>query len=314
MKIFKLVLFGFIVQCSTPEKDTQDQTKFNAPYLIILGNVQDAGSPHAACQKDCCKDLFDLPDPTRMVVSLGLVDPKQKMNWMFDATPDLPRQMKMLSQEINNDSEIPNGIFLTHAHIGHYTGLMFLGRESMNAESVPVFAMPKMKKYLTENGPWSQLVSIENIDIRKLESDSIVHLTNELMVTPFLVPHRDEYSETVGYKISGPSKSAIFIPDIDKWHKWNKSIVEEISKVDFAFLDAGFFANGEVSRDMSEIPHPFVSESMELFKGLSSQEKVKIHFIHFNHTNPLLDPESEQSKFVLDRGFNIARFGDRFGL
>ena len=313
MKKF-LILSIACFQCSIPGPEVAETHTPEEPYLIILGNVQDAGSPHAACQRDCCKELFETPDPTRMVVSLGLVDPVQKLNWIFDATPDLTRQMKMIKNETGSSSETPDGIFLTHAHIGHYTGLMFLGRESMNAESVPVLAMPKMKKYLTENGPWSQLVTLNNIEIRELANDSIVELTQELKVTPFLVPHRDEYSETVGYKIAGPSKTAIFIPDIDKWHKWEKSIVEEVSKVDFAFLDAGFFANGEVGRDMSEIPHPFVSESIELFKNLSDSEKAKVHFIHFNHTNPLLRPESPESQWVLENGFRIARLGDRVEL
>ena len=309
-----LILSLVCVQCTVPNSESNQAKQTPPPYLMVLGNVQDAGSPHAACQKDCCKELFETPDPTRMVVSLGLIEPQQKLNWIFDATPDLPRQMKFLKKETGGTSETPNGIFLTHAHIGHYTGLMFLGRESMNAESVPVFAMPKMRSYLSENGPWSQLVAVNNIDIMHLENDSTIQLTEELRVTPFLVPHRDEYSETVGYKISGPSKSAIFIPDIDKWHKWKKSIVQEISKVDYALLDASFFANGEVGRDMSEIPHPFVSESMNLFKHLSEQEKSKIYFIHFNHTNPLLRSESAESKLVIENGFNIARLGDKIEL
>jgi pyrroloquinoline quinone biosynthesis protein B len=132
------------------------------------------------------------------------------------------------------------------------------------------------------------------------------------MVTPFLVPHRDEYSETVGYMIAGPNKKALFIPDIDKWEKWDRSIATELSKVDYAFLDATFYDGEELNRDMSEIPHPFIVETMQLLKELPSSEKNKIHFIHFNHTNPVLDSNSAQARAVVQAGFHLARFHQVF--
>jgi len=197
---YLIILFILCFQCASPEVGNSNATLQKQPYLIVLGNVQDAGSPHAACQKDCCKKLFENPDPNRQVVSLGLVDPITNSSWLFEATPDLPRQMKMLSKEVKNNSETPNGIFLTHAHIGHYAGLMLLGNESMNANKIPVFAMSRMRTYLEENGPWSQLVSFNNIDIKSLENETGVELTKDLLVTPFLVPHRDEFSETNNQK------------------------------------------------------------------------------------------------------------------
>jgi pyrroloquinoline quinone biosynthesis protein B len=207
-----------------------------------------------------------------------------------------------------------DGIFLTHAHIGHYTGLMYLSREAIGADSVPVFAMPRMQNFLQSNGPWSQLVELSNIELHSIENEDNLRLSDQLVVVPFLVPHRDEYSETVGYKIIGPNKTALFIPDINKWSLWEKSIVEEIAKVDFAFLDATFYDSNEVKRDMAEIPHPFVVETMQLFENADIREKRKITFIHFNHTNPLLDLNSPESELVLEKGFNIATFGEEFAL
>ena len=204
---------------------------------------------------------------------------------------------------------------MTHAHIGHYTGLMFLGREALGARNLPVYAMPRMKSFLEENGPWSQLVQLNNISIKNLKNEQPIELTKNVMVTPFLVPHRDEFSETVGYVIEGPDKKVLFIPDIDKWSKWEKDIREVVKQVDYAFLDASFFDSEEINnRDISEIPHPFVIESLELFEGLSEVEKEKIHFIHFNHTNPLLDQTSTASKKVLSNGYQIAQFRLRIGL
>jgi len=153
----------------------------------------------------------------------------------------------------------------------------------MGAVNVPVYAMPKMKLFLQNNEPWNQLVDQNNILIKDINENVKNQVTPKVSVTPVLVPHRDEFSETVGYKINGPNKSALFIPDIDKWKKWDLDIVEEIKKVNYAFIDATFFNSEEVNhRDISEIPHPFIIESMELFKGLSKEEKGKIYFIGLN--------------------------------
>ncbi|MCF8260084.1 MAG: MBL fold metallo-hydrolase [Melioribacteraceae bacterium] len=284
--------------------------------LIVLGTVQDAGSPHAGCTKDCCADLFESPDKKRMVVSLGLTDKKNRKTYLFEATPDLPRQMKSLNTLAPfMQQETPNGIFLTHAHIGHYTGLMYLGKESMSAKSVPVYTMPKMKSFLENNGPWDQLIALKNIEVQPIDNEVELMLTSSLKVKSITVPHRDEYSETVGYVISGPNKSALFIPDIDKWEKWDKDIIDEIAKVNYAFLDATFFDGEEINnRDISQIPHPFVIESMAKFESLPADQKAKIYFTHLNHTNPLLNPNSEKTKIVLENGFNIARLNQVFDL
>lgn len=129
------------------------------------------------------------------------------------------------------------------------------------------------------------------------------------------MPHRDEYLETVGYIISGPSKKLLFIPDIDKWGKWNLDINALISKVDYALIDATFFDAAEINnRAISEIPHPFVIESMKRFKSMNMRDKKKIYFIHFNHTNPLMNINSVHYKKIIKAGFNIATKGKKFRL
>ena len=277
--------------------------------IVVLGTIQDAGSPQILCEKECCEDLYFNPDSDRKVVSLGIIDAKEEKIWMIEATPDLTAQVSLLNIQAGSDEErLPDGILLTHAHVGHYTGLMYLGKEATNATKVPVYAMPKMKNFLETNGPWSQLVSDSNMVIHPLQENSSIQLSKKVKVTPFLVPHRDEFSETIGYKIHGPNKSALFIPDIDKWSKWSKSIVEEIKTVDYAFLDATFYNSEELgNRDMSEIPHPFVVETMELLKDMSLDDKSKVYFIHFNHTNPIIDKNNSKFWNVEKMGFNIAR-------
>lgn len=300
-------LYFYLFIISTVSLSAQ---QLNRPYLIVLGTVQDAGSPHMGCKKKCCEKLFSNPDPTRKVVSLGLVDPVNKKTWIIESTPDFPVQCKLIKDEAGcSNKETPDGIFLTHAHIGHYSGLMYLGREAMNSNDVPVYAMTRMKGFLIQNGPWNQLVNIRNIKINNIDNNQTLELSNQLSITPFLVPHRDEYSETVGYLISSSKKKIVFIPDIDKWEKWNKDIITLVKSADLVFIDGTFYDNSEINnRDMSEIPHPFIVESMELFKDLPSKEKAKITFIHLNHTNPLLDSTSNQRDKVLKKGFKIAEF------
>ena len=183
---------------------------------------------------------------------------------------------------------------------------MYFGKEGMNTSKTPVFVMPKMKKFIEGNAPWSQLVNSKNISLNLMKNESFIQLNERIQITPFLVPHRDDYSETVGFKIQTKSKSSIFIPDIDKWEIWDKDIISLVKESDYAFLDATFYKNGELSRDMSQIPHPFVEESMDLFSKLSNRNKNKIYFIHMNHTNPLLVENSKEKNKVIRNGFNIA--------
>jgi len=236
-----LLLFGFLNSCIAQKQQVS---------VIVLGTVQDAGSPHIGCKKECCSALFLNPDENRKVVALGFIDIENDKTFLFEATPDMPSQVKL-----------------------------------------------------------------NNITIQELANARQVKLTSNLTVVPFLVPHRDEYSETVGYKILGPNKSLLFIPDIDKWSKWKKDIIKEVKNVDYAFLDATFFDGAEINnRDISEIPHPFIIESMELFKQLPESEKAKIYFIHFNHTNPALQTNSKKANAILNKGFKIAKFGQTIGL
>jgi pyrroloquinoline quinone biosynthesis protein B len=164
-----------------------------------------------------------------------------------------------------------------------------------------------MHDYLSTNGPWDQLVRYKNVALKMMANENPEVFSEQLTVTPFRVPHRDEYSETVGYRIDGPNKSAVFIPDIDKWESWNIDIRDIIRDVDYALLDATFFADGELpGRDMSAIKHPFVSESMALFEDLTDEEKARVIFIHLNHSNPLLIEGSKERAIVEEQGFRVA--------
>lgn len=284
-------------------------------FLQVLGIAQDAGYPQTNCYQPHCMRAWEDSSARRMASSIAIVDTVAKTKYLFDATPDMREQLFALHKTAPDPAYALNGVFLTHAHMGHYTGLMHFGREGVGAKGIPVYAMPIMSEYLRKNGPWELLVRLQNIQLMPLENQQPVKFSEGLSVTAIEVPHRPEYSETVGYRIDGPNKSAVFIPDIDKWAVWETDIRDIVRSVDYALLDATFYADGELpGRDMSKIKHPFVSESMDLFDGLTEEEKSRVIFIHMNHTNPLLIEGSAERAEVKRRGFKIATEGMRLAL
>jgi pyrroloquinoline quinone biosynthesis protein B len=297
----KLFLLGLFLTCSTVAF-AQDQK------LLVLGVAQDAGYPQIGVNQEFA--AVELGQRVRQkVVSLGVVDEQAGQKFLFEATPDMPAQLFALNEFWPTPGTLPTGIFLTHGHIGHYTGLMYLGREASGASGVPVYAMPRMTSFLTTNAPWSQLVTLHNIQLTPLAAGQPTVLNPKLKVTPFLVPHRDEFTETVGFEIKGAHKKAVFIPDIDKWSKWPQPLPDLVQHADYVLLDATFYRNGEIARDMAEVPHPFVEETIKLLQSLPAAQRAKVYFIHFNHTNPLLNPASPQHREVVQQGFHIADEG-----
>jgi len=317
-----LMFVAILVSCTSPDVKTITKTvkssskidRLKETSIVILGTIQDAGSPQIGCLKECCSQLKDQDKKNRKVCSMGVINPNSRTKYLIDATPNISEQLNYLNK-LGTSEKLVDGIFLTHAHIGHYTGLMYLGKEGVSARDINVYALSRMKNFLETNGPWEKLVQNKNIKLKDLSNRDTVFLDKNLKVLPIVVPHRDEYSETVGYKIIGETRSALFIPDIDKWDKWDLSIIQEISKVDYAFIDGTFYDGEEINhRDISEIPHPFIIESMSLLKNLSSKEKNKVYFIHLNHTNPTIDEDSNAFKQIHENGFHVARINEVFSL
>ena len=303
IRIFKLFIFFSFVNFVNGQSE----------YIYILGNVQDAGLPHIGCKHEFCKDKFNEFEEY-FTTSIAVIDPLNNKYILFEATPDLPYQLNYLDKKIFKKFLLPESVFITHAHIGHYAGLMYFGREALGSKDLKVNVLPKMANFLKTNGPWSQLVEINNINIQEINFGQKTNYLSNISITPIKVPHRDEYSETAAYQIIGKNKKALFIPDIDKWEKWDKNLIELVQEFDYLLLDATFYKSAEINRDISEIPHPLVSETMNLLKELTQEDKSKVYFIHMNHTNLMLDQESELSKLVISKGFNIARLGQKLYL
>lgn len=260
--------------------------------LVVLGIAQDAGIPQLGCTQPLCTAIRRGERRPHKVSSIGLVNAALGKAYLFDATPDLPAQLHMLT-----GGRVPAGVFLTHGHVGHYTGLMYFGRESIDAKGVRVYGTRRMHEFLASNGPWSLLVSRKNLELRILAPDTPLDLGDGIRVTAFHVPHRDEFTDTVGFLIESSARRALYIPDIDQWSRWTRSIADLVDRVDVALLDGTFASATEIpGRTIEDIPHPLMPATRTLLRGA----RGSVRFIHLNHTNAEIDAP------------DVAREGQRF--
>jgi len=286
-----------------------------APFVVVLGTAQDGGLPQLACRGENCRRAREEPGFRRLVTSLLLVDPRSGQRWLFDATPDLPEQLERSEAVAPRAPAVGrpalfDGVFLTHAHVGHYSGLLQLGREAYGSEAQLVHASPRMTAFLAENGPWGLLIEAGHLRVEPMAPGEVVELAPDLRVRALAVPHRDEYSDTLAFVIDGPRRSCLYLPDVDKWAKLEPPIEALLAEVDLALVDGSFFSAGELpGRSMEEIPHPFVVESLERFAPLPASERAKLIFTHLNHSNPACDPGGPEAVQVRAAGCRVASEG-----
>lgn len=276
-------------------------------HAVVLGIAQDGGVPHIGCTQELCVEARRDPARRQRVASLGLVDDLAGARFLIDATPDLASQIESLNagRTLADRRRPVDGILLTHAHMGHYAGLLQLGREALGADAVPVYATPRMAAFLRGNGPWSQLVALRNIELREIEPGREFVLTPGLAVTALSVPHRDEWSDTVGFVVRGPAARLLYVPDVDKWESWDRRVEDVAAGVDTALLDGTFFSADELpGRSLAEIPHPVVAETTSRLAPLAR----RVVFIHLNHTNRLLFDPAARAELEA-KGFRVARDG-----
>jgi pyrroloquinoline quinone biosynthesis protein B len=292
------ILLAFLLARTLPEP---------GPEAVVLGIAQDGGVPHAGCHQALCVEARRDPVKRRLVASLGLVDAAAGKRFLIDATPDFAEQMDRLGG-------LPDGILLTHAHIGHYLGLAQLGREVLAAKGVPVYCTPSMARFLRENRPWSRLVALENIAIREIEPERELSLTQNLRVTAIRVPHRDEDSDTAAFLVRGPRRKLLWLPDIDKWEKWDRALEDFLQDPTLvAFVDGTFFSADEIpGRTIAEILHPLVPETIARIEGRVAIAG-RLFFVHLNHTNRLLWDQGAL-RSLEEKGFAVAKEGQRIPL
>ena len=172
-----------------------------------------------------------------------------------------------------------------------------------------------MKSFLENNAPFTQLIELDNIKLRPMEGGETILLCDNLSITPFLVPHRNEFSETIGITVKSSEKSLLYIPDIDSWNSWDMDINELIQRNNFALLDGTFYNDTELpGRNVQDVPHPYINDSLNKFSLLDEMDREKVYFTHLNHTNPAIQNSSPERLELLQNGCHIADDGMMFRL
>ncbi|MEN8145129.1 MAG: MBL fold metallo-hydrolase [Gemmatimonadota bacterium] len=286
-------------------------------FALLLGSVQDAGLPQAGCYSELCEAARAEGAEPRFVTSLALVEPQAERFYLVDASPDLTRQMDLIpGQAFRARSALRrpfDGIFLTHAHMGHYLGLAHLGREGLGTAPTPCYCTDRMASFLENNGPWSLLVEEGRLVPQRLATNVWIRIDEHLEVMALPVPHRQEYSDTVGFVFRGSERQILYLPDIDRWEKMNPSIESVVRQVDVALLDGSFYTAAELpGRSQEDIPHPLIPSTMDRLQSLS--EETEIAFIHLNNTNRALMADGPEALDVARRGFHLPRKGQRYAL
>ena len=290
-----------------------------APYVLVLGTAQDGGIPHAACTCAHCDAARRSPERRRRVASLAIVVPATGKRFLIDAGPDLREQLDRLPAAPGRrggvDRAPVDGVLLTHAHAGHYIGLAFFGFEAIHTSKLPVDCTPRMAAMLRASVPWSRLVAREEIELRERAPGTAFELDPGVTVTPFLVPHRDEDSDTVGFRIRGPGRTVVYVPDTDRWASWKPSLRETLEGCDVALLDGTFYAPDELpGRDPATIGHPMIPVTMDLLEDDVRGGRIRVLFTHLNHSNRALDADGAALREIRRRGFDVASDGQKIPL
>ena len=187
----------------------------------------------------------------------------------------------------------------------------------MGSSGTSLFASKSVIDYIRKRG------LISPFKVNKVESSKPFSPSRQcgFQLEFILVPHRDEFSDTHAIKIIGPSSSLLFLPDHDDWtgtldmagqssiRDWLNSL-----EVDFALIDGTFWSGDELGgRDMSQIPHPPISETIGRL-GRREDEDPEVIFFHLNHTNPAIDCGSAEYRELVALGWSVGEQGSTFVL
>lgn len=296
--------------------ETEDAGEQGRYEVFVLGIAQDGGLPHLGCESDCCEGARR-KGAELYPSCLGVVDRQDGTLILLEATPAVEAQVALLQRLADSPPrgrQAVDAVLLTHAHIGHYLGLAQFGFEVASISDLELHTSPRMATYLRGNGPWKQMVEMGQIRLEEFTPGLAFEIRPGLVVTPVPVPHRDEYSDTMAYRLTGPRNTVLFVPDVQNWHYREGLLEELLDGVSVAYIDATFYDGRELpDRDISQIGHPMMVDSMRRLRDRALAAPGLVRFIHLNHNNPALHDPEIRAQIERD-GFRVARRGERVPL
>jgi pyrroloquinoline quinone biosynthesis protein B len=275
---------------------------------IVLGSGQDGGVPQFGTAGGL--------GPQRSASSVAVVG-SDGSAVLMDASPDLRSQYRRLvaspEYAARSSSEPFDAVLLTHAHMGHYTGLVHFGKEARGTRAIAAYGSPSMLAYLDANEPWASLFAEGHLRAVAVEPGETFEPIPGLRAVGHAVPHRPDHSDNVGFELTAPSRgSLLYLPDLDRWDAWPDAH-DVLARVDTALIDATFYDEMEhPDRDISTIPHPPVTDTIDRFGYLAGGTRLIL--THLNWTNRLCDPAAPEQDRVRSAGFGVAHDGMRLAL
>jgi pyrroloquinoline quinone biosynthesis protein B len=264
--------------------------------LVVLGSGQDGGSPQ-----------FGGPvrtGPARTASCVAIIADGTIL--LLDASPDLRTQYDTVRDATGDAAPGIDAVGITHGHMGHYAGLVHFGKEAASTDGVPLIAPSSVLGFLAANEPWASLMRAGNLV--GVPTDAGTARVGPLTIDAVAVPHRAEFTTTVAFSVGIDGEPwALYLPDIDSWGAW-PGAEATIRAHRVALLDATFGDPFELpGRDLSAIPHPLVTDTIERFGHLTGDRTIVL--THINHSNPIGDPGSSLAARAAAAGFIVAHDG-----
>lgn len=215
------------------------------------------------------------------------------------------------------------GVLLTDAEFDHTIGLLMLREES----TLTVYGTYPVLEALTLWFPVRELVSdYADFSWSLIEIGKPLDLDDRLRVTAFLTGSkaprymgrsrlRGPSTEwEVGFRLEDKMTGgiAVYAPTLPRW---DDRFAEQVASADCVFLDGTFWTDDEMScqgagsrtgRSMGHMPVSGEDGSARALAALPAKRKI---YTHINNTNPILDEDSKERRWLTDLGIEVGRAG-----
>ena len=306
----------------------------------VLGSAAGGGFPQWNCSCPNCSGLRTgaLSGRARTQAQIA-VSPSPSQWVLINASPDL-RQQLVSTAELTPSQAAPNSpvstIVLTCADVDCVMGLLHL-REF---QPLRIFATLAVRRILTEENSLFRVLTRSNPPVRweALPLDRLLPLAPAsspgakdsffCRAVPLMGGFPDYVSDTlrqslapeeavIGLQLIQKEKRFFYAPGLpgvgNEWQRW-------VEESDVALLDGTFWKDDELilakrsrktAREMGHVP---LYGDRGLLRQPFRPGKTRRVLIHLNNTNPVLNDNGAESRFVREAGWEIAYDGMEFSL